>query len=389
RPTKLGRRWLAAWEERQPGRSDEELAVVIARQYEDTYHVSKAKAELAADIAIREEKLIKRLDPDKGFSLYVGVPFCPTRCLYCSFTSNAIGACSRLVEPTLEAMKKEIRDAGSILRHNRPDTVYIGGGTPTSLSAEQLEDLMGAIGESFDLSGTLEYTVEAGRADSITPEKLSVIRKMGAGRISVNPQTMQDETLSLIGRKASSDQVIRAFGMAREEGFDHINMDLILGLPGEDAAKVADTLAKVEALRPDSMTVHTLAVKRGSDLHRIMTEKGYPLNPDTAPAMELAYEAAKRMGLKPYYLYRQKNMSGNQENVGFAKEGKFGIYNILIMEEVQSVYAVGAGTVSKMVYSEGSALKIERCDTHKDVELYIAGIDEMCERKRRLFCGGK
>ncbi len=391
RPTKLGRRWLRAEEkdlQQMTEAEEKSLHGSIAERYQSSYHASEKKAKLAADIAIREEKLIRRLDPEKGFSLYVGVPFCPTRCLYCSFTSNPIAACKDLVEPALGAMIEEIRQSAGLMAHNRPDTVYIGGGTPTALSAHQLERLMGAIAESFDLSGVMEYTVEAGRADSITKDKLRVIKEMGAERISVNPQTMNPETLALIGRKGTPDEVKQAFVLAKEAGFDHINMDLILGLPGEGIREVRRTLSEVEALGPDSMTVHSLAVKRGSDLHRKITEEGIYVNGDCSDAMELAMESAERMGLLPYYLYRQKNMSGNQENVGFAKGGKFGLYNILIMEEVQSLIACGPGGISKRVKvqkEEADGVHITRCENVKELQSYIDRTGEMIQRKRELF----
>ncbi len=387
RPTKLARTRLEALLPAEKERGEDALPITeedrqsIIEFYKTRYFVSREKAKVAVDIAGRELSLIRKLHPEKGYSLYVGVPFCPTRCLYCSFVSDAVGSCRDLVEPCLEATIREIRASARIMEGKVLDTVYIGGGTPTALSADQLQRLMGAITESFDLSGVLEYTVEAGRADSITKEKLEVIRQGGANRISVNPQTMNEETLRLIGRAATTEQVKEAFALAREEGFSHINMDLILGLPGEDTEMVQRTLKEVQKLGPDSMTVHSLAIKRGSDLHRIMTEKGVDLNWDTRQALALAYEAAESMKLLPYYLYRQKNMTGNLENVGFARDGKFGIYNILIMEEVQSVIACGAGTISKKV-SEG---KIERSDNPRDVRLYIDTIEELIRKKEQMF----
>ena len=378
RPTKLARRKLE--EMQQSGNAGADMESVL-EFYRNRYFVSERKARLAGEIAERELSLIRRLHPEKGFSLYVGVPFCPTRCLYCSFVSNAVGSCKELVEPSLEATIREIRACAGIMKGRVLDTVYIGGGTPTALSAGQLQRLMGAISDSFDLSGVLEYTVEAGRADSITAEKLRVIKEGGAGRISVNPQSMNEETLRLIGRAATAEQVRQAFYLAREEGFSHINMDLILGLPGENEQMVQRTLEEVEKLGPDSMTVHSLAVKRGSDLNRIMIEKGIDPNWDTAAAMDRAYEAAQQMGLLPYYLYRQKNMTGNLENVGFAREGKFGIYNILIMEEVQSVIACGAGTITKKVGDQS----IVRCDNPRDVKLYIETVEERIKEKAELF----
>ena len=383
RPTKLARKKLE--ENLSPSE--------IIEFYHNRYYVNESKARLAVDIAARELSVIGRIRHEKSFSLYVGVPFCPTRCLYCSFPSNPIAGCRELVEPCLKATIRDIRRTAEIMEGRAPDTVYIGGGTPTALDAPQLRRLMEAVSDSFDLSRVMEYTVEAGRADSIDSQKLQVIRECGGGRISVNPQSMNAETLALIGRKATPKQVEQAFFLARSMGFSHINMDLILGLPGENTEAVKRTLERVEQLAPDSMTVHSLAVKRGSDLHRRMVEQGVSMEWDTLAAMELAYETADRMGLLPYYLYRQKNMTGNLENVGFARQNSFGIYNMLVMEEVQSVAACGAGAISKRVdggaagwrQTEDGALKITRCENVREVAAYIERIDEMLERKRELF----
>ena len=262
------------------------------------------------------------------------------------------------------------------------DTVYIGGGTPTSLEAEELDRLCCAIERYFDMSTVQEFTVEAGRPDSITREKLQALRKHPITRISVNPQTMKEETLKIIGRHHTVQQVVDTFRMARECGFDNINMDLILGLPGEDAEDVRRTTERIRELNPDSLTVHSLAIKRASRLRRVIDEKGYPVLINTDETMEIAAEAAKDMEMKPYYLYRQKNMSGNFENVGYAREGKYGIYNILIMEEKQTIMALGAGSISKRVFPDG---RIERCDNAKEVSVYLENLDEMLERKRKLF----
>ena len=230
-----------------------------------------------------------------------------------------------------------------------------------------------------------EFTVEAGRADSITADKLEVLIKYGVTRISVNPQTMKEETLRLIGRQHTVEQVKEAFYLAREKGFTNINMDLILGLPGEDEEDVRRTIEEVKKLNPDSLTVHSLAIKRASRLNQWIEENGIEALHNTDETMKIAENGAREMGMVPYYLYRQKNMSGNFENVGYAREGRFGIYNILIMEEVQTIIALGAGTVTKRVYGNG---RIERCDNVKDVGLYIEKIDEMIDRKRKLLTEG-
>lgn len=235
---------------------------------------------------------------------------------------------------------------------------------------------------TLDWSQVREFTVEAGRADSITAEKLRVMKRYGVTRISVNPQTMKQETLDLIGRRHTVAQTVEAFRLAREEGFDNINMDLILGLPGETKEDVEETIHRVQELGPDSLTVHSLAIKRASRLSQWILEHGISTLHNTDKTMAIAAQGAKQMGMEPYYLYRQKNMSGNFENVGYAKPKKAGIYNILIMEEVQTIMALGAGTISKRVYGDG---RIERCDNVKDVGQYIERIDEMIQRKQRLF----
>ena len=262
------------------------------------------------------------------------------------------------------------------------DTVYIGGGTPTTLEADQLDRLIKALKEIFDFKTVQEFTVEAGRADSITREKLEVLYRNGVSRISVNPQTMNEETLRFIGRKATAKETVKAYKMAKEIGFDNVNMDIILGLPGETEEDVANTMNKIMELEPESLTVHSLAIKRASKLRQFIEENGVKLLHNTDETMSIATKGAYEMGMHPYYLYRQKNMTGNLENVGFAKDGKYGIYNILIMEEVQTIVALGAGSITKRVFSDG---RIERCDNVKDVGLYIDKIEEMLERKRKLF----
>ncbi len=371
----------------------------ILSYMEDTYFISREKGVLATEIAQRERELLHGFQDKEGYSLYIGIPFCPTTCLYCSFTSFPIVSWKKRVGAYLDALEKEIGFVSEMFRGKTLDTIYIGGGTPTTLEAEEIQRLLGKIGSSFDLSHLKEFTVEAGRADSITPEKLRALKSGGVGRISVNPQTMKQETLDLIGRRHTVGQVREAFAMAREAGFDNINMDLILGFPGEGAEDVAHTLAEIEKLGPDSVTVHSLALKRASKLtqwirHRGASsaggsatgdkepEKGAFVLENTEETMSIAAKGAARMGMVPYYLYRQKNMCGNFENVGYAKEGKFGLYNILMMEEVQAIVACGAGSISKRIYPDG---RIERRENVKDVALYIEKINEMIWRKRKLF----
>lgn len=354
----------------------------ILKYYRQKHYVSPEKAALSVDIARRERSLLADIHYEKGYSLYVGIPFCPTTCLYCSFTSFPIAGYRKMTDAYIDCLIREMEFVSRQCADRILDSVYVGGGTPTTLEPEQLDRLLGRLKELFDFETVREFTVEAGRADSITVEKLQVLRRHGVTRISVNPQTMKQETLDLIGRKASVEQVEEAFALARKAGFDNINMDLILGLPGETKEDVQRTVDRVVELAPDSLTVHSLAIKRASRLSQWILENGVSMLRNTDETMAAAAKGAQRLGMAPYYLYRQKNMSGNFENVGYAKDGKFGIYNILIMEEKQTIAAVGAGTVTKRVYEGG---RIERCDTVKDVDLYIAKIDEMIDRKRNLL----
>lgn len=380
RPTKI------AMTRMENGETGEEAAAFLQREH----HVSEEKANLAVDIAKREAKILSPIHYRDGFSLYIGIPFCPTTCLYCSFPSFNVALWKDRVDDYVDALIKEIAATADLMRGKILDTVYIGGGTPTTLKAEQLERLISAVEENFDTSHLCEFTVEAGRADSITKEKLEALRRHRVSRISVNPQTMKEETLRVIGRHHTVQQVRDSYRLARECGFDNINMDIILGLPGEDAKDARHTMEEIEKLSPDSLTVHSLAIKRASRLRRIIDEKGYPAFVNTEETMRIADEGARRMGMEPYYLYRQKQMSGNFENTGYAREDKYGIYNILIMEEKQSILALGAGSISKLVfYTENpdgtENIRIERADNPKDVATYIENIDEMIRRKEKLY----
>ena len=372
RPTKLVMQQIEA------GLSDRQIRDFMR----EVHMVSEEKIALAMDIAHREKKLLSDLHYEDGYSLYIGIPFCPTTCLYCSFTSYPICTYRDKVDAYVDCLIEEMKQSAQIMEGKVLDTVYIGGGTPTTLEAEQLEKLITALKEIYDFSTVKEFTVEAGRADSITREKLETLYKLGVTRISVNPQTMNEETLRFIGRQATAAQTVEAYKLAREVGFDNINMDIILGLPGEQEKEVADTIEKIVALHPDSLTVHSLAIKRASKLRQYIEKNGMSELTGSDAVMDIAAEGARKMDMKPYYLYRQKNMSGNLENVGFAEEGKYGIYNILIMEELQTIVALGAGSITKRVFPDG---RIERCDNVKDVELYMAKIEEMLDRKRQLF----
>lgn len=372
RPTKIAYSML------EQGRSDQ----FILEYYRQNHYVSMEKAELSLEIAKRERGLLSGIHYQGGYSLYIGIPFCPTTCLYCSFTSFPIAGYRNLVETYVDCLIREMELTAEVMKGRILDSVYIGGGTPTTLEPAQLDRLLTKLESMFDFSTVQEFTVEAGRADSITEEKLKVLHAHGVSRISVNPQTMKQETLDIIGRKASVEQVEQAYALARKVGFDNINMDLILGLPGELEADVQRTIDRVVELGPDSLTVHSLAIKRASKLNQWIQENGVSMLHNTDETMSIAAEGARRLGLVPYYLYRQKNMSGNFENVGYAREGKLGLYNILIMEEVQTIVACGAGSISKRVYPDG---RIERCENVKEVAQYIERIGEMTERKRVLF----
>lgn len=372
RPTKIATAML------EQGRTEDEIRAFMREKY----LVSPEKQELSIKIAHREEKLLSSLHGVKGYSVYIGIPFCPTTCLYCSFTSYPIAAWRDRVGEYLDALDKEIDFVAENNADDILDTVYIGGGTPSTLNAEQLERLLHKIVTTLPMEQVSEFTVEAGRADSITRDKLEVLKKYGVTRISVNPQTMNQITLDRIGRRHTVEQVLEAFQLARELGFDNINMDMILGLPGEGVEEVKHTMEVIKELKPDSLTVHSLAIKRASKLAQWIRENGMEELHNTDETMAIAEKTAREIGLVPYYLYRQKNMSGNFENVGYAAPGKFGVYNVLIMEEKQTIVALGAGSITKRVYLGG---RIERCENVKDIEQYLSRIDEMIERKRELF----
>jgi oxygen-independent coproporphyrinogen-3 oxidase len=282
----------------------------------------------------------------------------------------------------LQALFQEIDFIADCYRGKKLTAIYIGGGTPTTLTEGQLDSLLAKIGASLDLSQLREYTVEAGRPDSITRAKLAVLQKHYVNRISINPQSMNDKTLELIGRKHTAKEVREAFQLAREMGFANINMDIILGLPGETPADLAATMAELAKLNPDSLTVHALAVKRGAKLTDWVNENGLADIVVTEETVQIAADGARDMGMQPYYVYRQKNTAGNFENVGYAKEGHYGLYNVLMMEEVHDVAAIGAGAITKRVFADGQA---KRCDSVKELEQYIERIAEMIGRKRELL----
>lgn len=352
----------------------------ITQYMSEQYLCSEEKAGLSLKVAKREITLLNDIDYKNGYSIYIGIPFCPSTCLYCSFTSYSIERSGDWVKRYLNSLYQEITYAGTCGLNKKLTTIYLGGGTPTTLTVHELDGLLSHIRKSFDFTHVCEYTVEAGRPDSITSEKLQVLKAHGVTRISINPQTMSQKTLDLIGRKHSVSQVIEAFHMAREWGHDNINMDIIIGLPGESQADVSHTLEEIDQLKPDSLTVHTLALKRAARLN-IERENYLDLAPeDTAKMLKLTSDYAKSANYLPYYLYRQKNMTDNLENIGYARYGREGLYNILIMEEKQTILALGAGALSKFIFHNEN--RIERVENVKSLKDYVERIDEMIERKR-------
>lgn len=355
----------------------------IRRFMKETYMTSDEKIDLSVEIAAREKRLMEPINYDSGYSLYVGIPFCPTTCLYCSFTSYPISKWKGRTGLYLEALFKELEYTAEKMKGRPLDTIYFGGGTPTSLPAEDIDAILCKLEQLFDTKNVLEFTVEAGRPDSITEEKLKVLASHGISRISINPQTMNQKTLDLIGRRHTVENVKEKFHMARALGFDNINMDLIMGLPGENLDDVKHTLEEIEALKPDSLTVHSLAIKRAARLNMFKEEYADLKISNTPEMIALSEACARRMGMEPYYLYRQKNMAGNFENVGYSLPGKACLYNILIMEELATIVACGAGTTTKVVFP--SENRRERCENVKEVEQYISRIDEMIGRKEKIL----
>lgn len=351
---------------------------------ERLYGAQKEKLHLAARVAQNELKLIGGNKPD-DIGLYIGIPFCPTRCLYCSFVSADLRHTKKYVEDYVRLLGKEIEYSAAKIAENglNVQSVYIGGGTPTSLSAEALEYLIAQIRKHVDLTNTVEFCVEAGRPDTITKDKLDTLKRQGVTRISINPQTMNNKTLEAIGRAHTADDIAAAFHLAREIGFDNINTDLIVGLPMETEKDFSNTLQRIYELSPENITVHTMSVKRGSALHQKLGD--YSLtNPETVNGMlSLAQVFMQDMHYEPYYMYRQKNMLGNFENVGYTKPGYASIYNVNIMEEVQSILALGSSGSSKFV--DAKTDRIERVFNFKSPIEYINRFDEILKKKDEFF----
>ena len=352
----------------------------IAGYFKTEYLCSEEKTELCIQVAEKEQNLLYGIEDKDSYSIYIGIPFCPSICLYCSFSSYSLKQYEAYVEPYLTALFKEIEYAGTCFPEKKLVSIYIGGGTPTTLSADQLRRLLKKVKQTFDFTYLREWTVEAGRPDSITKDKLVVLKEEGVTRISINPQSMQQKTLDLIGRKHTTEQIKEAFALARECGHDNINMDLIIGLTGETAEDVKSTLAEIDKLSPDSLTVHTLAVKRAARLNAEMDRYREMRSKEAVEMMAVCQEYTKSRGYEPYYLYRQKNMAENLENIGYAKPGKEGLYNVLIMEEHHTILALGSGGSTKFNFAGTN--RLERVENVKSVKDYVERIDEMIQRKK-------
>ena len=352
----------------------------------EQYLADETKADLVCDILEYQRAKAGKPDP-MSLSVYIGIPFCPTRCLYCSFTSNQVD--QEAMGPYLEALGKEIDFAGEAVKREgyKLETLYFGGGTPTSLSAEQLDALLNRVSSAFALGSVREYTVEAGRPDTITYEKLKVLQEHGVDRISINPQSMKQKTLDLIGRRHTVEDVYEAFELAGKAGMEVVNADLIAGLPEETAEDFAYSLEEIIRLGAENITLHTLAVKRASRLKEMDENFNYKDEELREQMLASAHERLRGCGYVPYYLYRQKHTSGNTENTGFCKGDRPGLYNIRIMEEAQSNLALGAGGISKIYFPEEN--RLERVANVSNYEVYIDRIDEMIDRKIKGFFGNR
>lgn len=339
--------------------------------YMNDFCLSEEKASLAFEVAENSLKIENNINKD-DISIYIGIPFCPTRCLYCSFVSLPMDKQKKYVEPYVRSLCREIEYTGKIIKGKRINTVYIGGGTPTSLSAEQLDMILKSVNNNFEIKE--EFTVEAGRPDTITKEKLDVLKSAGVTRISINPQTMNDEILEKIGRKHTEKMFLEAYETAVTAGFDNINTDVIAGLPEETSDMFLSSLEKIVSLNPASVTIHAMCIKRSSQLKtKINTLKTY--SPEIM--VNSGYKLLKEHGLHPYYMYRQKDTLSNLENTGYAKKGFECIYNIFMMEDIGTVIGIGAGSVSKIVKGN----RIERVFNLKDAYEYVKSFDKIIRRK--------
>ena len=371
RPTKLATKVLL-----EGGREQD-----ADRMLRDVYFVTPERRRLCLDASRHTLEAARLLAPD-DLSLYIGIPFCPTRCAYCSFVSESVERFGEFLPPFLDCLIREIEYTGALLKRSgwHIRSLYIGGGTPTTLSTPQMTRLLDAIGTHFDLSRSLEFTVEGGRPDTLDLAKLRAIRAGGATRISINPQTMSDSVLRAIGRRHTAAETVEAFRMAREAGFDDINMDLIAGLPGDTPASFSETVRQVLALEPSNVTVHTLALKKGADLFQRRVT--LPTREDVAQMLDASGRQLRAAALEPYYLYRQKYMSGSFENVGWCRAGYTGYYNIYMMEELHSILSLGGGGMNKINLPAGA---LERFHNPKYPQDYIQRIDTVLRQKDEIF----
>ncbi|MCD8019678.1 MAG: coproporphyrinogen dehydrogenase HemZ [Clostridiales bacterium] len=373
RPTKIVMKWM----------EEEKDLTILEQRFSDIYLADEQKAHLCVQVAAREKQFLDAHDYSKEYSLYIGIPFCPTTCLYCSFASFPLSKYGDRMEAYMNSLFREMAFVAESYGHKKLTSVYVGGGTPTALDEHFLGLLMEEIHKRFPVGETREFTVEAGRPDSVTRQKLHILRDAGVSRISINPQTMHQETLDLIGRAHTVGQTKDAFFLAREEGFDNINTDMITGLPGEDISHVHGTLEEIFRLKPESLTVHSLAIKRAAHLNMEMEKYQSMVKGSTNEMLREVDAYCNRMNMQPYYMYRQKNIPGNLENIGYCLPGKECLYNMLIMEEKQDIISCGAGASTKYVYPEEN--RIERTENVKNIDHYINRIDEMIERKKRYL----
>ena len=351
------------------------------RLMRDVYYVTPERRQLAVDCSESTVKAVSLMDKD-DLSVYVGIPFCPTRCSYCSFVSRTVGKKTELLDKYLAALEREIQVTARLMKESGKHllTLYIGGGTPSILSTPQMIHLLDTLRESFDFSRCIEFTVEGGRPDTLDLEKLRAIREHGADRMSINPQTMEDSVLRACGRPHTGADVIRAYRQAEEAGFSAINMDLIAGLPTDDFDGFRRSLDAVAALNPANITVHTLALKKGADLFE--KREGLSTAEEVSRMVDYSNAALRNLSYKPYYLYRQKYMSGSFENVGWSREGLDCLYNIYMMEELHTIVSLGGGGMNKVNLPDGT---LQRFHNPKFPEQYIEMIDSVCRQKEELF----
>ncbi len=357
------------------GKSRDEIKEILTAKYQ----LLPEKFDLAYAAALNQLPILEKIDR-RAVSLYVSIPFCPTRCSYCSFVSHSMDSAVKLMPDYIKALCRELEIVGRIVKETdtKIDTIYFGGGTPTSISADDLRCIMETVAANFDLDNIREYSVEAGRPDTITEEKLRVIKELGAGRISVNPQTLNDDVLRVIGRQHTGTDALKAFELARKIGFTNINTDLIAGLPTETAESFRHTLDTIMELSPESITVHTLTIKRSAEL---FSENSRDMKNPAAEMVDYSISRLMSSGYLPYYMYRQKNTVDNLENVGYAKKGYESYYNIFIMDETQTILGTGCAASTKLVYPDG---KINRIHNYKYPYEYIRRFDELMDKKQEV-----